>query len=158
MASATTEAPRRSTTSRTPTTDTWWPAPVSTSTWTSTLGRIAGHLPAGIAAAQTAVPVVEAHGTKAKVVAGASGVAGYAAGEAATGAAASVLEGVSIGAAPETMGLSLVGGAVAFGTGYAVEHYGPAAYDWASHAAGDVANVVTHPGDTLSSIGDALGL
>lgn len=124
----------------------------------STLGRIAGDLPAGIAAAQTAVSVVEAHGTKAKVVAGASGVAGYAAGEAAAGAAASAVEGVSIAAAPETMGLSLVGGAVAFGTGYAVQHYGPAAYDWASHAAGDVANVVTHPGDTISSIGHALGL
>ncbi|HEX3648957.1 MAG TPA: hypothetical protein VHV49_11045 [Pseudonocardiaceae bacterium] len=128
----------------------------------SALGRFAGHLPAGIAAAQTAVSVVEAHGTKAKVVAGTSGVAGYAAGEAAAGATASALEGVSIAAAPETMGLSLVAGGVAFGTGMAVEHFGPPVYDWTTHAAsnvaGTVAGAVTHPGDTLSSIGHALGL
>ncbi|HEY1571824.1 MAG TPA: hypothetical protein VGG05_10800 [Pseudonocardiaceae bacterium] len=128
----------------------------------SALGRLASHLPAGIAAAQTAVSVVEAHGTKGKVIAGTSGVASYAAGEAAAGAAASALEGVSIAAAPETMGLSLVAGGVAFGTGMAVEHFGPPVYDWttraASNVAGTVAGAVTHPGDTISSIGHAFGL
>lgn len=124
----------------------------------STLGRFASHLPAGLAAAQTAVEVAEARGTKGKVIAGTTGVASYAAGEAAAGAAASALEGVSIAAAPETMGLSLVAGGVAFGTGMAVEHFGPPVYDWTTHAAGDIAGVVTHPGDTISSIGHALGL
>lgn len=128
----------------------------------SALGRFASHLPAGIAAAQTAVAVAEAHGTKGKVIAGTAGVTSYAAGEAAAGAAASALEGVSIAAAPETMGLSLVAGGVAFGTGMAVEHFGPPVYDWTTHAAsnvaGTVAGAVTHPGSTISSIGHALGL
>jgi hypothetical protein len=99
--------------------------------------------------------VAHAHGTKAKVVAGA---AGYGAGEAVSAAGASLMESVAIGGAPETVGGARGAGGAAYGTGLLVRHYGPAVYDWTTHAAGSVADAVTHPGRTLSDLAGDIGL
>jgi uncharacterized protein YukE len=128
----------------------------------SGLGKALDHLPAGLAAVQGVWDVAHAHGTKAKVVAGASDAAAYGTGVAVTEGGTALLEGLAIGGAPETLGLSLVAGGAAYGTGLLVQHYGPAVYDWTSHAAssvaGSVAGAVTHPGDTLSSLAGDIGL
>jgi hypothetical protein len=134
----------------------------------STMGKVLRRLPDGIAAAQGVVDVVKAHGTKGKVVAAAADAAGYGAGEGVTAGGAALLETMAIGGAPETMGLSIAAAAAAYGTGYLVQHYGPAAYDWAGQAAGNaahwtadaagnVADAVTHPGHTVSSLADDMG-
>lgn len=123
----------------------------------SRAGKILGHLPDALAGAQAVVDIADAHGTKGKVVAGAADAASYGAGEAVTAGGSALLEGLSIGGAPETFGLSLVAGAAAYGVGTLVQHYGPAVYDWTTNAAGDVADAVTHPGRTLSSLADDIG-
>ncbi|HEY2694945.1 MAG TPA: hypothetical protein VGJ45_05725, partial [Pseudonocardiaceae bacterium] len=91
-------------------------------------------------------------------VAGAADAASYGTGEAVTAGGTALLEGLSIGGAPETFGLSLVAGAAAYGVGTLVQHYGPGVYDWTSNAVGNVASsvsgAVTHPGRALSSLGD----
>jgi uncharacterized protein YukE len=127
----------------------------------STAGKVLGHLPDALTGAQAVLDIAQAHGTKGKVVAGAADAASYGAGEAVTEGGTALLEGLSIGGAPETFGLSLVAGGAAYGVGKLVQHFGPAAYDWTSHAvdnvAGSVASAVTHPGRTLSSLGHDLG-
>jgi uncharacterized protein YukE len=55
----------------------------------------------------------------------------------AVGAGGTALIGeLSVAGAPETLGLSLLVGAAAIGTGYAVKHYGPSVWDWASKQVG----------------------
>ena len=124
----------------------------------STAGKALGHLPDGFAAAEAAWAVTHAHGTKGKVVAGAAAAASYGAGEATSAAVSSAIEGVAIGGAPETLGVSVAVAAAAYGAGLLVQHYGPAVYDWVGHAASDVGSAITHPGRTLSSLADDLGL
>jgi uncharacterized protein YukE len=121
-------------------------------------GKLLDHLPAGLAGVQGVWDVTHAQGTKGKVIAGASDAAAYGVGEGVTAIGSGVIEGLAIGGAPETLGLSLVAGGAAYGTGYLVQHYGPAAYDWTSNAAGNVAHAVTHPGDTISSLAGDIGL
>lgn len=145
----------------------------------SGLGKVLGRAPDGLAVIQGVVDVANAHGTKGKVVAAAADAASYGVGEGVTAGGTALLEGMAIGGAPETMGLSIVAAGAAYGTGYLIQHYGPAAYDWASHAAtnaehwttnaagnaenwtanaaGNVANAVTHPGRTVSSLVDDAG-
>jgi uncharacterized protein YukE len=124
----------------------------------SDAGKVLGHLPDVVTGAQAAVDIATAHGTKGKVVADAADAASYGTGEAVTAGGTALLEGLSIGGAPETFGLSLVAGAAAYGVGTLVQHYGPDVYDWTSNAVGNVASsvsgAVTHPGRTLSSLGD----
>ncbi|HEY4460965.1 MAG TPA: hypothetical protein VGN81_42080 [Pseudonocardiaceae bacterium] len=124
----------------------------------SDAGKVFGHLPDVLTGAQAAVDIAEAHGVKGKVVAGAADAASYGAGEAVTAGGTALLEGLSIGGAPETFGLSLVAGGAAYGVGTLVQHYGPDVYDWTTNAVGNVASsvssAVTHPGRTLSSLGD----
>jgi uncharacterized protein YukE len=124
----------------------------------SNAGKALGHLPDVLTGAQAAVDIAEAHGTKGKVVAAAADAASYGTGEAVTAGGTALLEGLSIGGAPETLGLSLVAGGAAYGVGTLVQHYGPDVYDWTTHAVGNVASsvssAVTHPGRTLSSLGD----
>lgn len=106
----------------------------------SAAGKFLEHLPDGVAGAQAVWDIAHAHGTKGKVIEGVSAAAEYGAGEGVTELGTGVLEGLAIGGAPETFGLSLAAGAAAYGTGYLVQHYGPAAYDWTTHAAGDAAD------------------
>jgi hypothetical protein len=58
--------------------------------------------------------------------------------------ASAAIESLSLAGAPETLGLSLLAGAAAFGTGYAVKHYGPAAWNWTEHAATNAAGWTKH--------------
>jgi hypothetical protein len=46
----------------------------------------------------------------------------------------------SLASAPETLGASIAVAAAAYGTGYAIEHYGPAAWKWAATVPGTIAN------------------
>ena len=110
----------------------------------SDAGRVLGHLPDVLTGAQAAVDIATAHGTKGKVVAGAADAASYGAGEAVTAGGTALLEGLSIGGAPETFGLSLVAGGAAYGVGTLVQHYGPSVYDWTTSA-------VSSLGDDIAS-------
>jgi uncharacterized protein YukE len=63
----------------------------------------------------------------------------------AVGAGGTALIGeLSVAGAPETFGLSLAVGGVAIGTGYAVKHYGPSAWDWAGKQAGKLESDIEH--------------
>lgn len=56
---------------------------------------------------------------------------------------------LSVDSAPVTGGLSLVGGAVAIGTGLAVKHYGPIAWHWANKQIGNFESSIAHLGDDI---------
>lgn len=48
-----------------------------------------------------------------------------------------------------TGGLSLLAGAAAIGTGYAVKHYGPSVWHWASKQVGGFESSIEHLGDDV---------
>ena len=63
----------------------------------------------------------------------------------AVGAGGTALIGeLSLAGAPETFGLSVAVGGAAIGTGYAVKHYGPSAWDWAGKQAGKLESGIEH--------------
>ncbi|HEY3749488.1 MAG TPA: hypothetical protein VGL80_09835 [Pseudonocardiaceae bacterium] len=128
----------------------------------SDAGKVLDRLPVGLAAVQGVWDVAHASGTKGKVVAGTADAAAFGAGAGVTAVGSGVIEGLAIGGAPETLGLSLLAGGAAYGTGLLVQHYGPGVYDWTTHAAGDVAgsvaDTVTHPGRTISNLAGDIGL
>lgn len=139
----------------------------------SGLGKVLDHLPAGIAGVQAAWDITHAHGVQGKVIAAASDGLAYGAGAGVTAGGDALFASLAIGGAPETMGLSLAAALAAYGTGYAVQHYGPAVANWTTHTAapavahwtshaadtvaGSVAGAVTHPGRTVSSLAGDVG-
>jgi uncharacterized protein YukE len=127
----------------------------------SDAGKVLDRLPTGLAAVQGVLDVANAHGTKAKVVAGTADAAAFGAGEGVTAVGSGAIEGLAIAGAPETLGLSVLAVGAAYGTGLFIQHYGPGVYDWTTHAAsnvaGSVADAVTHPGHTISSLASDIG-